>query len=583
MLDNDSIGFIQLTSDYDAVNERLNFIGKALSGKLNNFVAAGYVFMKNSTLDIDVNFDNAEVKAFNAFVKDYIAIYDGLASLKCKITGTISRPNVDGVLEAKNIVTRIEYLKTTYRISDKIIFDENSIQLLPTKIYDVNNLTADIEGTIKHKGFDNFIFDINIHNFKKFQMLNTIANDNSLYYGTAYGTGYFTIKGPFNNMVLDINARTEKGTLIYLTPFGNSDDNEESLIHYVNYDTTFKDIVVRKNVLSGFSLNMNVKATPDAEMQIIFDEQTDDKLRARGTGDVRLELTRQGAFNMYGEVTLSSGDYQFSAVNVVSKKFLLQSGSKITWGGDPFDARLNITGLYPLRTTINEIYSTTASTQNTNTKIPVECLMNIRGNLSSPIYSFDINFPNLENSLSGTEANGLNAVVSSIRKEPENMTQQVISLLVFGKFTPLANVNQNNNVSNNIGVNTLSDLASSQINNALNKVVPGFDFSVDMQNAIAVDPTKGRSFLLSASKKFFDNRLEVMGSFATDNSQNNIITQYNISRSGNFKARAFNRQALNPIYDKNITTQGLGLYYRKEFDNFYDLFNIRKKKMVSLK
>lgn len=583
MLDNDSIGFIQLTSDYDAVNERLNFIGKALSGKLNNFVAAGYVFMKNSTLDIDVNFDNAEVKAFNAFVKDYITIYDGLASLKCKITGTISRPNVDGVLEAKNIVTRIEYLKTTYRISDKIIFDENSIQLLPTKIYDVNNLTADIEGTIKHKGFDNFIFDINIHNFKKFQMLNTIANDNSLYYGTAYGTGYFTIKGPFNNMVLDINARTEKGTLIYLTPFGNSDDNEESLIHYVNYDTTFKEIVVRKNVLSGFSLNMNVKATPDAEMQIIFDEQTDDKLRARGTGDVRLELTRQGAFNMYGEVTLSSGDYQFSAVNVVSKKFLLQSGSKITWGGDPFDARLNITGLYPLRTTINEIYSTTASTQNTNTKIPVECLMNIRGNLSSPIYSFDINFPNLENSLSGTEANGLNAVVSSIRKEPENMTQQVISLLVFGKFTPLANVNQNNNVSNNIGVNTLSDLASSQINNALNKVVPGFDFSVDMQNAIAVDPTKGRSFLLSASKKFFDNRLEVMGSFATDNSQNNIITQYNISRSGNFKARAFNRQALNPIYDKNITTQGLGLYYRKEFDNFYDLFNIRKKKMVSLK
>jgi hypothetical protein len=583
MLDNDSIGYIQLTSDYDAFNERLNFVGKALSGKLNNFVAAGYVFMKNSTLDIDVNFDNAEVKAFNAFVKDYITIYDGLASLKCKITGTISRPNVDGILDAKNITTRIEYLKTTYRISDKIIFDENSIKLLPTKIYDVNNIPADLEGTINHKGFDNFVFDINIHNFKKLQMLNTTSNDNSLYYGTAYGTGYFTIKGPFNNMVLDINARTEKGTLIYLTPFGNSDDNEESLIHYVNYDTTFKEIVIRENLLSGFSLNMNVTATPDAEMQIIFDEQTDDKLRARGTGQVRLELTRQGAFNMYGEVTLSNGDYQFSAVNVVSKKFLLQSGSKITWGGDPFDARLNITGLYPLRTTINEIYSTTASAQNTNTKIPVECLMNIRGNLSSPIYSFDINFPNLENSLSGTEANGLNAVVSSIRKEPENMTQQVISLLVFGKFTPLANVNQNNNVSNNIGVNTLSDLASSQINNALNKVVPGFDFSVDMQNAIAVDPTKGRSFLLSASKKFFDNRLEVMGSFATDNSQNNIITQYNISTSGNFKARAFNRQALNPIYDKNITTQGLGLYYRKEFDNFYDLFNIKKKKMVSLK
>jgi hypothetical protein len=73
-----------------------------------------------------------------------------------------------------------------------------------------------------------------------------------------------------------------------------------------------------------------------------------------------------------------------------------------------------------------------------------------------------------------------------------------------------------------------------------------------------------------------------MGSSTDRLFQNNIITQYNISRNGNFKARAFNRQALNPIH-KNITTQGLGLCYRKEFDDFYDLFNIKKKKMVTLK
>jgi hypothetical protein len=70
----------------------------------------------------------------------------------------------------------------------------------------------------------------------------------------------------------------------------------------------------------------------------------------------------------------------------------------------------------------------------------------------------------------------------------------------------LANVSQNNNVSSNIGVNTLSDLASSQINNALNKVVPGFDFSADMQNAIAVryPNAKGRSFsVVGIFKKMF--------------------------------------------------------------------------------
>jgi hypothetical protein len=322
-----------------------------------------------------------------------------------------------------------------------------------------------------------------------------------------------------------------------------------------------------------------VRATPDAEIQIVFDEQTDDRLRASGRGDIRMELTRQGAFNMYGEVMLEEGDYKFTAVNVVSKKFLLKRGSTITWSGDPLNARLNITGLYKLRTTVNEIINVSANGQPSAVRVPVECIMNIKGSLESPVYSFDLDFPDLENTMNGLAANELNAVVSAIRKEPENMTQQVMSLLVFGKFTPLANANQTNNVSNNIGANTLSDLASAQINSILDKVVPGFDFSVDMQNA--VDATKSRSFLLSASKKFFDNRVEVQGSFSTDNSQNNFLAQYNISRNGNFKARAYNRQSLS-IYDKNITTQGIGLFYRKEFDSVYDLFNIKKKKAVSL-
>jgi hypothetical protein len=66
--------------------------------------------------------------------------------------------------------------------------------------------------------------------------------------------------------------------------------------------------------------------------------------------------------------------------------------------------------------------------------------------------------------------------------------------------------------------------------------------------------------------------LEVRGSFATDNSQNNILAQYNISNNGNIKARVFNRFTTDPIFNRNITTQGIGLYYRKEFDGLKDLF-----------
>jgi len=57
---------------------------------------------------------------------------------------------------------------------------------------------------------------------------------------------------------------------------------------------------------------------------ILLNEQTDDKIRATGLGDIKLELTRQGAFNMYGEYNVIEGDYIFTALNIVPKKFKLQ-------------------------------------------------------------------------------------------------------------------------------------------------------------------------------------------------------------------------------------------------------------------
>jgi hypothetical protein len=309
----------------------------------------------------------------------------------------------------------------------------------------------------------------------------------------------------------------------------------------------------------------------DAEIQIIFNEQTDDKIKATGNGDIKLELTRQGAFNMYGEYVVNEGDYVFTALNIVPKKFKLKK-STINWSGDPLNAQLDITGVYKARTTTKELVS--SSSQNANSsndqKTNVEAIMNIKGSLLEPQYLFDLNFPEIDNSTNSSNISELNLVLNNLRKEPENMTQQVISLIVFGKFTAINNNNSTTGFNNNVGVNTLSELAGSQVSSLVNKYIPNFDLNFDLQNAI--DPTRNRSVLISGSTSWLNNKLEVRGSFATDNSQNNILAQYNISLNGNFKARAFNRFTTDPIFNRNITTQGLGLYYRKEFDGLSDLF-----------
>jgi hypothetical protein len=196
--------------------------------------------------------------------------------------------------------------------------------------------------------------------------------------------------------------------------------------------------------------------------------------------------------------------------------------------------------------------------------------MNIRGTLIQPEYKFDLNFPDIDNSMNSSNISDLNLAVNNLRKEPENMTQQIISLIVFGKFTAINNNTNNGGINNNIGVNTLSELASSQVSNIVNKFIPNFDLNFDLQNAI--DPTGNRRIIISGSTKWLNNKLELRGSFATDNSQNNILAQYNITNNGNTKARVFNRFTTDPIFNRNITTQGIGLFYRKEFDGIKDLF-----------
>ena len=570
-LDNDSIGDIELISSYDNKNKRLSFEANALNGKLNNFVAKGFWLLNTNAIEASVSLNDADANAFQSFAKDYITIYEGKIDLKALVTGTIDKPEIDGFLQINNLKTKINYLQTIYQATSTIRFNKNLIEFLPFYISDVNNNKGKVSGTINHHNFNRFDFDIDISNFKNMMILNTTSKDNSLYHGIAYGSGNMSIKGPLNDIDLNIEASTEKGTKVAITPFGVSDGEDETLIHFYSPDTTNKLIINRKQSLSGFSINCLIKAKPNAEVQIIFNEQTDDKIRGKGIGDIKLELTRQGAFNMYGEYLVTEGDYVFTALNIVPKKFILQK-STINWSGDPLNAQLNIMGVYKLKTTVSELTgSNNTNNQNgtSDQKTTVEAIMNIRGTLVQPEYRFDLNFPDIDNSMNSSSISDLNLAVNNLRKEPENMTQQIISLIVFGKFTAI-NSNNSGGVNNNIGVNTLSELASSQVSNIVNKYIPNFDLNFDLQNAI--DPTKNRSVIISGSTKWFNNKLEVRGSFATDNSQNNILAQYNISQNGNFKARAFNRLSLDPIFNRNITTQGIGLFYRKEFDGIKDLF-----------
>ncbi len=584
-LDLDTLGDFKMVTNYVENENRLMAIVQSLKGKLRNMKVNGYYdfLHPNDALNFAINFDESDITSFQAFVKDYVKLYSGNIKANGQLTGSLKRPELNCDIDLMGVTLMVDYLKTMYSFSSTININEQVIKFNPTEVRDINDSKATLSGQIKHSNFDNFNADLKLSNCLNFQLLNTKAKDNDLFYGTAFANGGLTLTGPFSDLVLDAKLTTAKGTLITIPLSTSYSDSENGLIHIINKDTVYTTNDYRRSgSISGFTINCMLKATKDAEIQIVMDEQQGDKIRGRGTGDLKFELTKSGQFNMYGEVVIDEGDYRFTAVNLFTKKFLLTKGGTIVWTGDPLTGIMNVTGLYPIRASVADVVSSATTAERTSLeqqRLPVECLLYVKGTLLAPDIKFDMNVKDLNGALSGNAMSELQNTLRIWRNDNDLMTQQVISLMLFGRFAPtnLQNSTAPNGLSSGVD-NTLSGFVSAQATNLVQQLIPGFNLNVDYQSGL-VNATSGRA-IVSASKKVFDNRLEFQASFDPLSSYQNYLTQYNLSREGSFKIKVFSRAQPDLLYNRPITTNGLGLYYRKEFDKLPDMFR-RKSKIIN--
>lgn len=567
-LDKDTLGDFVLNIGYREWEEDLLIDFASNRGKLKNLRGIGEYDIPKRFLNFDIDFSNSKITAFQAFVKDYVKLYEGEARLNAKVSGPINKLSLDGQLALSNVAMKVEYLQTNYKIQDaRINLNDNSISIVPFIINDAFGKTAEVKGSILHNNFSDLKYNVNIDNFRNFQVLQTNQKDNELFYGSAFASGKFSMKGTGSDLSMYIDAKSEKGTKIMINPFGVSNETGEEYINFVSRDTLAVYTSKGRGQAFGVGVFMKLDVNPNAEIQLVFDARSDDRIKAIGSGKLKLDYLPNGNFTMEGIYELTEGEYRFSALNVVAKKFDLKPGSKIKWSGDPLTGRLDIQGIYRLKTSVSEIVNMSKA-PDPNVRLPVECIINIKGIVEKPEFVFDLNFPDLQNNLTGATASELNAIVSNFRREPEMMNQQMLFLLISGSFVPITNAN--NNLSNTVGSQTVSDLLSKQAAGLLGKAVPNIDLSVNLLNAS--DPTRSRTVLLSASKKFLDNRLEVQTSYAMDQTQTNLAANYSIKKNGNTKIKFFNRNGFDALYNRNVVTSGTGLYYRKEFNSLPELF-----------
>ncbi|TAH43015.1 MAG: translocation/assembly module TamB [Bacteroidetes bacterium] len=535
-----------------------------------------YAAKEEDNLDFDIHISNLYLRTIERYIDEILSEVRGKVSADLKLTGTMKEPVFEGSVDFARATCIVNYLNTKYSFTNTVKVSKNVFDLSGVTIIDKDNNEAKVKGKITHNFFDQFAFDVEVYP-KNFQMLNTSYAQNSLYYGNAVVSGYAHFYGPLNQIAMDINLSPGKGTLINI-PLSNSAEVTQSdfitfVDHTKNYEYDEKPRSLVTN--SGISLNMNLDMNPSATINLIFDEKIGDVISGTGDGSIRLDINTNGEFSMYGTYTISRGEYLFTLQNLINKKFIVDSGSKITWAGDPYEANVDLSAVYVLYT--SSLYNLVQDSTYKR-RLPVECRLLLTNKLLNPTINYEI-------SVRGLDPTG-ESIVKSILNSEQEVSKQMFSLLLLNQFSPPSSQTASSSrIDAGAGAGaSASELLSNQVSNWLGRLSKDVNIGINYRSR---DNYSNEEIQLLFAKSLFNDRLLVEGNvgYTSNQTQNtndlvgDFYAEYKVSEDGRFRLKGFNRSNADNILNYSAPyTQGFGIFFRQEFNDIPDL--LRRLKLL---
>jgi len=583
-VNNDTIGNGSLESVWDKKKEALYLHGNFSQGLIPDMLFSGYYYpgRKENNLDFELDLNRMSFSLFKPYVKDYCKNFEGHFSGTMNLRGSWSKPALTGSIIADGTKVTLSYLNTNYHFKDQLItIEDNAFLLSDFVILDEYGNQAIVKnGRLTHEHFTNFVLRFPIET-NTFLCLNTTENDNPDYYGTAFVSGPISISGTVDNLLIEASVKTEKlfdkkanrtrFTNLFIPLESTQEVSMNNFIRFVNKDSVKTKNIYKVN-LNGISLNFSLEMTPDANIQLIFDQKVGDVIKAKGAGNVQMNINTLGKFSMLGDYTIESGEYLFTLKNLINKKFKIEKGGSISWSGEPKDATVNLKADYQVRASLKPVVQTDTSGR----RYPVDCIMGLTGSLLQPNINFDIDLPTVDETTR-------QEVKRNINNEQE-VNRQVLALLVLNNFVaPLGFDAQNSGAS---AVNaTTSELLSNQLSNWLSQISNDFDLRVKYRPG---DQVNRDEMELALSTQVLNDRLSVDGSVISGSTQksttNNLVgdlnVEYKLTKNGKLRLKAYNKTNDNTVLNADAPySQGAGLSYKEEFNTMGELVRRYKEKI----
>ncbi len=583
-----ALGTLHANVAYNKEEQQIDIDATADAGPGHQTYINGYVSPDRNYIDLGIEADGTSLKFMESYCGAFMDNIHAWAKGKVNLVGDLREINLVGDLVAHGSL-HMKQLGTDYTFDHvRAHAVPDDIQLLGDTIYDRNRHVATVDGGIHHKHLTRLSFDLGLkaHDFLGYD---TRDFDGNSFYGTILATGDVGIHGKSGETVIDIDATPMPGSIFVYNAASPDAISDKSFIHWKDatpeWQLPFSTATQQQaeehlSLPSDLRINFLINTNDNLTLKLLMDEQTGDYITLNGNGVIKSNYFNKGGFDMFGNYTVTNGTYKLTVQNVIKKEFEFLQGGTIAFGGNPYNAPLNLKAKYIVNGVPLSDLNIGRSFSSNN--IRVDCLMDITGTPSSPKVDFSMDLP--------TVNSDVKQMVYSVINSQEEMNQQVLYLLGVGRFYTQSKNNQASKESQNQTSLAMQSILSGTISQQITNVLSGLMKKNNNWNFGANISTGDEGFYNAEyegilSGRLLNNRLLFNGQFgyrdnnnATQSFIGDFDLRYLIFPNGNLSVRVYNQSNDRYFTRNSLNTQGIGVILKRDFNGWRELFGLKKKK-----
>lgn len=575
-----------------------DFNAEMKGGEIDLDLKGDYIANENGAkLDLNLDINQFNMKALTGFSQGEITETDGDFSGNFKLSGTIAEPKYQGNLNFNDADFKIAMFNAAFTLANENLMVNNDGLFMDNfTIRDENQNTLVASGKIGTESLINPTFDLKVK-ANKFQVINATKEDNDFLYGKVTFDAIAEIKGDLQIPIIDMNLTVGSDTNVtYVMPSATVNVEErDGVVVFVNRENPDAILTRTEEVsatVKGFDISAYLQLGKEATVTIVIDEETGDNFKVSGEGDLNFNMNPNGNMTLSGVYEVQDGHYELNLYSLVNRKFNIVSGSRVSWSGDPFDAKLDIKALYKVETSASSLMAPVFSGEDASVTgkfrqvLPFYVYLNIDGQLTEPKINFNLDMPEDEQGAIGGQVYGR---VQQLNQQEDELNRQVFSLLVLNRFYPDPGSDGSAGGVASIARDNLNDAVSDQLNVFSDKLLgnSGFDlnFGLDSYTDYQGNSPQERTQLdIAAQKKLLNDRLivsvgsalDIQGSNTTGEATpivGNVSIEYILTENGRYRIKGFRRNEFENIIDGQTIVSGIALIFTQEFNKFSELWD----------